>query len=349
MKSRVTGLFVALATLLAGGSAFADKVCVLPFSGATSAATKANLDNARAATKIAVLERGHTLPTDSEMVTAEVAVRDGLPDTSEEYRAAGRASSSAWTVTGRVEPRASGRFRVEIEACQIATGRVESLAREIDPARANDQIGEMVALLLRPAGIGNSEIPWDKPNAGAPPTEALPALPPTPATPPPPVAPPAPPEPKHTYGEGHPIAVGLGAEVLTALARPGNAQGSATSAVVAGAFGYALDAVPGLELRADFGAAVAGPKALLLDAGARYAFMLVPTARVYAGPELAIGAFFTLGGDKSARFLGRGGLVAGIGIGERVQVEAFGDLAVAPGGSGTLVLGGGGARTLVRF
>jgi hypothetical protein len=350
MKSRVTSLGVALATILFASSAFADKVAVLPFSGATSAATKDNLENARAATKIAVTQRGHKLPTDSEMITAETAVRDGVPDTSDEYRAAGRASTSQWTVTGRVEPRTTGRFRVEIEVCQIASGRVESLAREIDPAKANDQIGEMLALLLRPEGIGNSEIPWDKPNAVLAPAEPLPTTPPAapPAQPNPPLPRPEP-EPKHAYAEGHPIAVGLGAEVLTAVSRPGNAQGSATSVVLNGAFGYALDAVPGLELRADIAGAVAGPKSILLDAGARYAFMLVPTARVYAGPELAVGAFFTLGGDKSARFLGRGGLVAGIGLGERVQLEAFGDLAVAPGGAGTLVLGGGGARGLVRF
>ena len=207
----------------------------------------------------------------------------------------------------------------------------------------------MLALLLRPEGIGNSEIPWDKPNAVAPPAEPLPPAAPTPPAQSTPPLPRPEPEPKHAYAEGHPLAVGLGAEVLTAVSRPGNAQGSATSVVVNGAFGYALDAVPGLELRADIAGAVAGPKAILLDAGARYAFMLVPTARVYAGPEVAVGAFFTLGGDKSARFLGRGGLVAGIGLGERVQLEAFGDLAVAPGGAGTLVLGGGGARGLVRF
>jgi hypothetical protein len=280
------------------------------------------------------------------MITAEVAVRDGVPDSSEEYRAAGRASSSAWTVTGRVEPRSSGRFRIELEACQIASGRVESLAREVDPARANDQIGEMLALLLRPEGIGNAEIPWDKPNP-KPEVVEPPVVPPPTPTPAP--LQPRPAAPKHAYAEGHPNAVGPGAELLTALQRPDNAQGSATSVLLAGAFGYALEAVPGLELRADFAGAVAGPKALVLDAGARYAFMLVPTARVYAGPELALGAFVTLGGDKSARFLGRGGLAAGIGIGEQVQLEAFGDLAVTPGGAGTLVLGGGGARGLVRF
>lgn len=347
MNASVRALLVssaALVTLLLSAEALADKVAVLPFSASTSASTKQDLDGARTAAQRAVLERGHALPTESEMTTAETAVKDGVADTSEEYRAAGRASGSDWTVSGRVD--AHGKtYRLELEACQVSTGRVESLAREIDPAQGDAQISEMFALLLRPEGIANADIPWER---AQPKPATPPPAPPVVTTPPPPAGPPPAP---HTYAEGHPIALGVGGVGTTAVARAKNAQGSPASAIVAGAFGYALPSVlPGVELRADLGAAVAGPQSLFVDAGARYAFMLAPSStRLYAGPEATLGAFFTRGGDKETRFLAHGALFVGTGIADIVQVEAFGDLMAAPGGSASLVLLGGGGRVFVRF
>jgi len=330
----------------ATATAFADKVAVLPFTAASPASSRADLDVARAATRSAVVRVGHRLPSDSEMTTAEVSVKDGVPDTSEEYRAAGRASSSDWSVGGRVEVHGV-RYRLEVEACQVGSGRVESLAREIDPPQAEAEIAEMLALLLRPEGIANADIPWER---AAPPDAAPPhAEAPKPKEPAPPPKPAAPPEPPHAYAQDHPVSIGAGAEVLTAVSRPANASGNRTAVHVGGALGYALDAVPGLEIRADVSGAVSGPKALIVDAGARYAWMPAHGPRIYLGPELAAGAFVTLGAEKAARFLARGGALAGVGIGDRVQVEAFGDADVAPGGDGTLVLVGGGARALVRF
>jgi hypothetical protein len=333
-----------LALFLASASALADKVAVLPYSAATSATDKGALERARTATRAALLQRGHAQPTDSEMATAEAAVKDGVADTSDEYRAAAKASGSDWTVTGRVESATDGAgYRVELFAFQASSGRVESVARTVDPARADTQIGEMLALLLRPEGVGNAEIAWEK-------SPPVPGPAPVPAqvqtTPPPP---PTEPEVKHVYAEGHPFAVGVGVGVLSALSRPANAQGTATSVVLNGAFGYALEQVPGLELRADIGGGVTGPRSLMLEGGARYAIMLAPTLRIYAGPEAGLGAFFTLGGDKGGRFFARGTAFAGIGLGERIQIEIVGDIAAAPGGAGALVLGGGGARGVVRF
>jgi len=150
-------------------------------------------------------------------------------------------------------------------------------------------------------------------------------------------------------GERYPFAVGIGLGALAAFVRPSNAQGNATSLFLSGSLGYAIDAVPGLELRADFGGAVAGPQALMAEAGARYLRVLEPKLHIYAGPEVEIGGFFTRGADKSGRFLARGALVGGIGLTERIAVELSGDLAVAPGGAGTLVFGGASARGVFRF
>lgn len=346
MKAR-RGLPIGLALFLASSAAWADKVAVLPFTAAEPA-TKEDAESARAATRAAVTARGHTLPTDAEMLTAEMAVADGAPDTSDEFAAAARASSSEWTLAARVEASAGeapgdrpGPYRIELFAYQVSSGRVESLARTVDPARADAQIGEMLALLLRPEGVGDAEIRWNPTPAPEPPP-----APPVPAAPPPE---PPPPARRYAYAEGHPLSVGAGVALRSAIARPSNAQGNATSLMIEGAVGYAFDGAPGLEVRADVGGAVAGPRALYVEGGARYAFMLAPTIRLYAGPEAGLGAFFTLGGDKRARFSARGSAFVGIGLSDRFQLEIFGDVAGIPGGAGGLVLGGGGVRGAVRF
>ena len=340
------GLVAALLFLAA--PALADKVLVLPFQGQGSA-TSAELDEARVATRTAVADLSHAAPTEAEVVTAQVAVKDGVADTSEEYRAAGRASSSDWTVGGHVEEHGTT-YRLELEACQIASGRVESLAREIDPAQSRKQIGEMLAILLRPQGIANAEIPWERGGSSpvsppAPPKERPPPIPAAPKAPP---APPSPPAVRHPYAENAPWALGLDGSVLGAIQRAANAVGSSASATLGGTLAYALGAVPGLELRADGGGTVAGPRSFSLEAGARYAIPIAPAIRLFAGPEAELGTFLTFSGDKTARFLVQGAAFVALGIGEHLQFELAGNIDYAAG-SASLVLGGGTARALVRF
>src|SRR5262245_46645605 len=57
----------------------ADKVAVLPFRS-TSGATSTQLDSVVDATRQAAQKLGHKLPTDSEMLTAKMAVEDGVAD-----------------------------------------------------------------------------------------------------------------------------------------------------------------------------------------------------------------------------------------------------------------------------
>ena len=122
---KIAASLAASAVFLFAGSAFAEKVAVLKFTG-----DPGSVDGAHDATARAVTAGGKTLPTQSEMVTAEVAVKDQTPDNSEEYLAAGRASSSDWTVAGRVRPITDGGYHVELEVCQVSSGRVESLTRD---------------------------------------------------------------------------------------------------------------------------------------------------------------------------------------------------------------------------
>jgi hypothetical protein len=337
----------ALSCLAMASSALADKVAVLPFQS-TAAATSADLDAARAAARTAVTALSHKLPTDAEMLTAQMSSTDGVVDTTQEYKAAGRASTSQWTVAGHVEGHGAT-YNLELEVCLVETGRVETLAREITPSVAATQIQEMLALLLRPEGIANAVIPWERSAPAVPPKPAPP--PPVPVPPPPPPPPPGPPPPpavRHAYAEGHPLALGLSGTVLSAIERPSNAIGSSTAGLLGGTLGYAIAGAPGLELRGDVQGSVAGPKSISFDVGARYAIPLVPSIRLFFGPEATFGGFFTSGADKTGRALIQGAAFVALGLGERVQLDVTGNIAYAAG-SPSLALGGGGLRALVRF
>ncbi len=141
--------------------------------------------------------------------------------------------------------------------------------------------------------------------------------------------------------------MGLGPSVLAAADRPANARGSATTLAVSGSFGYALPSVQGLELRADVGGGVIAPRSFFATVGARYAF--APLGKLYVGPELMLGAFVPIGGDKKARFLAVAAPTVGYAVTSQLSVEAHGDVAYAAGGTGGLLLVGGGARAWVRF
>ena len=341
-------------------AAHADKVAVLPFT-ASPGVVKPELDQARSWTRDASIAKGHTPPNAQELLSAESAVQDGIPDTSSEYRAAGKASGSQWTVTGHLdrhdappaklpdgtEEEGYTSYRVELEVCQVDTGRVESLAREIDPDEAPAQIGEMLALLLRPEGIKNVQLPWE----GAPPHKRKPKPKPVapPAPPPPPPPEPAKPLVKHAYGENRPAALGLSLGFTNALKRPAEARGPSNAMAIGGVFAYAIEQVPGVELRGIFTSQVIGPRALEISAGGRYAIPILPQYRLFIGPEVLLGAHVAIGAEKTARFLSHGSAFAAWGITEQVQVEIAGDLGAALGGSGTLILGGGTLRGLVRF
>lgn len=358
----LVSLFTLAALLLAAKPALADKVAVLPFTAATTS-TKPELEQARGWAREAIILKGHVPPNANEMLSAEQAVTDGMPDTSQEYRAAGKASGSQWTVTGRIDrhdaPPAKlpdgtmeegyTTYRVELEVCQVETGRVESLAREVDPDDAPAELGEMIALLLRPEGIKNAVLPWD----GAPPhkhkAKPKPKEPPPPPAPPPPPPPPPTPLVKHAYAENRAAALGVSVGASTALSRPSEARGPSEALALGGVFAYAIEQVPGVELRGVFTSQVIGPRALEISAGGRYAIGVLPQYRLFVGPEVLVGAHVAIGAEKTARFLGHGAAFVAWGISESVQVELAGDLAAAFGGTGTLVLGGGTVRGLVRF
>ncbi len=351
---------VLAATFAFSAPAWADKIVVLPFTSPKNVPSP-ELEEARRWTREAVTQKGHTFATDNEMVSAQAAVRDGVADTSQEYQAAANAVSADWALTARVErndypparlPNGAEEegyttYRIELEAYQVKTGRLESLSREVLPDEGPNDIAEMIALLIRPEGIANADIPWTHVGVRRPKPKPKPAAP---AQPPPPAEPPAPPPPRRVYGEGHPLAIGASIGVTNALVRPDSARGPSWAMPIGVAVGYALpDAVPGLEVRGNLTSQVVGPRALELSAGARYALAPFRGVRLFVGPELLLGAHVALGADKTARFLSHGSLFVAYGITKNLQAEIAGDLSAALGGAGTLVLGGGTARVLVRF
>jgi hypothetical protein len=205
--------------------------------------------------------------------------------------------------------------------------------------------------MLRPEGVSNADIPW---LAHTPPPVTPPPVkpPPTEVKVQPPAAPPGPPPPppvKHAYAEKHPIALGVPVTLLSAVKRSPNAFGSATSLHVGVEFGYAIEALKGLEARGSVQGSAVGPGSLFVDAGARYMFGILPTKRFFLGPELRVGLFGTFGGERTTRFLLHNALVASLGLGERFVIELAGDLLLAPGGDASLVLAGGSTRALFRF
>ncbi|MGO9711529.1 MAG: hypothetical protein ACLQBL_21880, partial [Polyangiaceae bacterium] len=158
---------------------------------------------------------------------------------------------------------------------------------------------------------------------------------------------PLPPPP--AYAENHPFALGIGADAVTAFSRAANATGSPVAALVTANGAYALDGLRGLEIVANVAVGVIGPNSLWLDAGVRYELPIIPRARIFAGPELAIGTFVDLGGDRDARFLLSGALPIVIGLGDRAQIEAYPQIAYAAGGTVSLGFAGGGVRAVLRF
>jgi hypothetical protein len=350
---RALSIALGAAATLASAPAWADQVAVLRFQSSGGVTTNAQVEAARAATRDAVVRASHTLPPPALASAADVVVKDGAPDTTSEYREAGRASAAQWTVAGHVEAH-GWTYRLELEACLVATGRVESLAREIDARQPVPEITEMLALLLRPQGVGDAAPPWEQGGAGPVVTPApAPAPPPNGViTTPPPVAytpPPAPEPARPPYANEHPFALGLGIEGLGAFARAANARGSAAVGDATVDVGYAFSQVPGFELRAGFAAGVLGPGFVRADVGARYMMLLVPKARVFVGPEARFGGFFVTGGDKSARLWLGAAVPVAFEVTERVTIEAYPELGYAAGGTAGLGFVGGGARGVLRF
>jgi hypothetical protein len=384
MLSRTFASAIALAVLLAAPAAWADRIALLPSRGSADAAPRTALDGDLAKGLAAL---GHTIVPEPELAAAVKAqVADGVADTQEEYRAVGAATHADWVLVGSVEPAVTTE-RVEITACLIKLGRVESVAREVEKAKVQPQVQEMLAVLVRPEGIGPGALPWERINPAAPP-------PPPAAPPPPPAAPPPPPQPEvppvdgkahvayptgttdvwpvYSGGKRGFVHAGLGFSLPALQPSVGNTTLPRTTSVTGSLRGgYAVTDL-GLELFADFGGNLRGPHALWLDVGARWMFAPAMSrgpdgvragVPFYFGPELLFGGFFQLGSNaidpKTLTSYSVGGAshpMVGLGldlayaIAPSFQIEAnLGNLRWVPVSGGSVLTLGAELGATVRF
>jgi hypothetical protein len=347
------------AFLFVASSAAADTVAVVSRGG------EGIVQTARESLRAAVTAQGHRQPSVEAVTRAVGKVADGVVDTRAEYKIVGDPLGADWVITGRFTPfGASSRpgYRAEVEAYQAKTGRVESLDRDVDARVADAQLGEMLRYLLRPEGVGHGgitfrvlpppdapvETPKDPPKPKETPKE-LPKEPPKPSE----VKVTAPPVERVSsiipYGSNAPFTVGGHLLLSGALTRPAGARGSsfAGTLVFTGGYLVAPDDVPGLELRADIGIGILGLKAFHGLAGGRWVFPLADDS--FISPEVGVGLFRPFGGDQSARFLAKGAAVFVQRLAPETQLEATVDLLAAPGGTGTLLLGGASVGGSFRF
>ncbi len=351
------------AFLFVASSAAADTVAVVSRGG------DGIVHTAQESLRAAVTAQGHRQPSEEVVTRAFGKVSDGVVDTRAEYKIVAEPLGVEWVVTGRFTPfGASSRpgYRAEVEAYQAKTGRVESLNRDVDARVADAQLGEMLRYLLRPEGVGHGGITFRVlPPADAP--VETPKDPPKPSETPkePPKETPkelpknsevkvtAPPAERVSsvipYGSNAPFTFGGHLLATGALVRPSGARGSsfAGTLVFTGGYLVAPDDVPGLELRADIGLGILGLKAFHGLAGGRWVFPLADDS--FVGPEVGVGLFRPFGGDQSARFLAKGAAVFVQRLAPETQLEATVDLLAAPGGTGTLLLGGASVGGSFRF
>jgi hypothetical protein len=322
MRSTLTASALAGALLLAAGSAWADRIALLPSRGGTDGGPRAALD---ADLTMGLNALGHTLVPFAETAAAVAAgVPDGVADSAAEFRAVAAATKADWVVVASVDPAVTSE-RVEIYAYLAHAGRVESVAREVTQARSSAEVQEMLAVVVRAEGIGVGELPWERaaprPPAPAPvPAPApAPAPPPVVVTPPPPSPPAAPAGPPFVqttylfeqkdvwppYGQVRGFVTAMQG-FSVAAARPSAAVGGGGAMVGLARGGYAFGQ-SGLEAFGEIGGNLFGPPAMWLGAGAR--LLRSPTQHrdpdgvlragaFYVGPELSLGAFFRFPGPS---------------------------------------------------
>lgn len=356
MPARSIASALATAVLLAAPSAFADRVALLPSHGGANPDARVTLDG-ELARGLAAL--GHTvIPANA----AASGVADGVADTPEEYRQVGVAARADWVLVGSVEP-AVTTTRVELVASLMHLGRIESVAREVEIAKADAQVQEMLRVLIRPEGVGAGELPWEK---------SLP-VPPKPPPPqgvvPPPPQPLATPEPvivKPPYARGNHGFFGAVLGFSVPAARPSGASGSGASLTGALRGGYAIGD-SGFAPFAELGGNLVGPQALWISGGARYllgpAFATNSGVALFLGPEVQVGAFVRLpgadvtgpngtvySGESEAHPVLGAAFDLALALSPSFQLEAqLGNLRFLPASSGSIVLLGATLGGSLRF
>lgn len=340
-RRRLAAASALSALLLLSTDALADRVASL---GARGAAPLPERTAIKQATDAATKALGHELVPESEVIQGEAAAGPKA-GTSEGCVAIGQATSADWVVEPTIASSASG-THVEMKACQVSSGRVETVARDLDPTGDTAaQLREMLGLLLRPQGIGDDPLPWKSAPPPKPPPEVLPKKP-APAP-----APTEPPKPPPQYGEGGPLAIGGSGGALFLLARPEDARGGRAFGTWHVGAAFAIPKRRGLEILVRVGGVHGSANGGFAEVGGRWLFPV--GGPVAIGGAAAIGAFgvFSSGeGIRQTRASLFASPVVALTLTRRFQIDVdLGALRVVPGEGGALVFAGATAGAMFRF
>jgi hypothetical protein len=340
MTRQFPGVALALALALSAGSALADRVANVHARGDAKADDRARVEKA---SDEAIRGLGHTPASQQEIVDGEAAA-GALVGTSAGLVAVGKTTGSEWVVEAVVSPTPGG-LRVELKACQVSTGRVESAARELDlRGDLMAQIREVLALLLRPQGIADDPLPWLGPTPTKPPEK-----PPEPKKPvPTPGAPAAPPGPPPEYGRPGALFVGLGGGAYDVVARPDRASGGRVEGAWAIEGGYSIPSMQRLELTGRIGGYFGNAGALRIEVGARY---MLPIAGAFAiGAAANVGVLAATTSSQTVRFTVGASPVFAFALSRTFQLDfSLPSVRLAPGSAGTLVFVGGEVAIVARL
>jgi hypothetical protein len=322
---------LALTSALVCTLAWADVVLLLPPRGQAPEDRLASLGRE---TRLAVVEMGHQLVTETDGQAAMAQVRDGQADDTEELDKLARDTKAGWVLASVARGAGSG-IRLELTAYHAATARTESVTRDIDAARVQPQVLEMLRVLLREEGVGTGALPWESSAPDAPTTPRIEGSTPDEGAK------------SRTRGtSGLQPLIGLTVGFSTAVSRPDDATGSAAALQGGLRAGVRLDSP--FEVAVGLRSNMAGPKATGLDVSGRY--WLEVTEGFRLAPELAPGVFFQGGGAQETAFSLRFTAVGALDVAPDISVEAHvGDVTWVPISSGTLVLGGATLAGVARF
>jgi hypothetical protein len=274
--ARVMSLALAATTTLLSLDALADKIATLHALGSAPRAEKTSI---RSATETGAKGLGHDAIPESDVLQGEGAAGDKA-GTSEGMIAIGKTTGADWVIEPHVASSDAG-TRVELKVCQVATGRVETLARDLDPKQDPAvQMREMLALMLRPQGVGDDPLPWEKKGPAAPPPKEV-----LPKEKPKPTAPAAPPL---IWGEHGKFSLGAAGGFGVIGVRDDRAVGRRTFGAWTVHANVALPNVRGVELTFRVGLMHGQGGAIIGDVGARYMF---PLSRFAIGAGANIGGF----------------------------------------------------------
>lgn len=138
-------LFCALSTH--ASVARADQIVLLPPEGNADETRAADVEDALSATLRAL---GHTVISGDTIRRAGIV---GTPHTSDELVAIAQANGAAWVITSEVHP-LDGQYRLLLRAGYAPIRRVEELDVLVVVADQTPRLRDILASLVRPAGLG---------------------------------------------------------------------------------------------------------------------------------------------------------------------------------------------------